>query len=223
MSRFLRTLGTLVLLVAVWSWPVQADPTPTREQARQFVKEVSVRIEIEAPDLSELCTGWIGWTEPGRSAIYTAAHCYQVGAQYRVTLASGETVYASNSPVRWTGVDLMVLWIPRGPLRAIRAWKPIPERAFHALYVLSGEGGTLEVTETPVARLYREIVFVNSPAAVAMPIYVRPGTSGAPVLDEADNLLLGMVVGHISDRQDITAIIPAIRIHKALVDAARER
>jgi len=214
---------SLLVLLAVWSWPAHADSAPTIGQARQFIKDVSVRIDIEAPDVLELCTGWIGWTEREWSAVYTAAHCFRKDAQYKLTLASGDSVTATGAPVRWPKLDLMVLWIPRGPLPAIRTWKEIPDGAFSVLYVLSGARGTLEVTETKIPRVYREIVFVNSPAAVAMPIYVRPGTSGAPILDPADNRLIGMVVGHISDRQDITAMIPAFRIYRALVEAGKKQ
>lgn len=221
MSRLARAL-TIIGLLIVWSSPAAAFRAGTPDQARQFLKDVSVRIDIESAEALEVCTGWIGWTETGRSAIYTAAHCFQTDARYRLTLSTGETIYATVL-ARWTDLDLMALLIPRGPLQAIRTWKPLPEAPFHALYMMSADGGTLEVTEAQVSRLYREIVFINSPASVAIPIPVRPGTSGAPILDLADSLLVGMVVGHLPERRDIAAILPASRISKALLDAAKTR
>ncbi len=219
MARFSRALSVAVI-VLVWSWPAVAVRGPSPEQTRQFLKDVAVHIDIETPNVLEVCTGWIGWTETGRSAVYTAAHCYQPGATYRLALSTGEVVTASGF-ARWNDVDLMALWIPRGPLRAIRAWKPMPTGGFYALYVLNGDGTTLAVTETRIAHLFPDIVFINAPSAVAMPISVLPGTSGAPILDQADGLLVGMIVGHIPDRRDISAVIPASRIYKALLDAAK--
>ncbi len=219
--RLIRAVLILLLAVVLVS-SADATQAPASEEVHQFLKDVTVRIDIDAGALREICTGWIGWSEPAGSAVYTAAHCFRESGHYRLTLSSGDTVYAS-SLVRWTELDLMALWIDRGQLRAIRSWKPIPETGFRALYVLNADGRKLELIETQVSRIYREIQFENSPAAVAIPIHVLPGTSGAPILDLTDGVLLGMVVGRIPDRLDITAVIPANLIHKALADAAEGR
>lgn len=221
LSRTLTAICLLALLALV-SWPAHADRAQSPERARQFLKEVAVQIDIENPTDPEVCTGWIGWSEVDRSAVYTAGHCFQAGARYRLTLSTGESLYASGF-VRWTDVDLMALWIPRGPLRAIRAWKPIPGGSFRALYVLNGEGTSLEITETEISHRYPEIVFLNAPSAVALPLAVVPGTSGSPVLDEADSVLVGMVVGRVPGRKNISAIIPASRIYKALTETGKVR
>ncbi len=70
--------------------------------------------------------------------------------------------------------------------------------------------------ETTVERVLSEIRFYNHPAAVAIPIYSVPGTSGAPIVDSADGRLLGMVVGHLSERRDISAVIPAQFLYEIL-------
>lgn len=223
MVRRARAL-TIICVVVLVAWPAHADRAPTLAEARQFLKDIAVHIDIENTTVPEVCTGWVGWSEEGQSAVYTAGHCFKSGARYRLTLASGEILYASDfvKPASWSGVDLMVLWIPRGPLRAIRAWKVMPKGPFRALYILNGEGVMLEATESQIAHPYSEVVFLNSPAAVALPMPVVPGTSGAPVLDAADSKLVGMVVGRVPGRTDIAAIIPASRIYKALTDSTKK-
>jgi hypothetical protein len=79
------------------------------------------------------------------------------------------------------------------------------------------------VLEQTVTRIFWEIRFENHPAAVAVPLYAVPGTSGAPVVDMADGLLVGMVVGFLLDRPDIAAVLPAHQIYDALVAAGRSR
>ncbi len=221
MYKLTRVLSTVVLLVIV-SWSAHADPAPTTDQIRQFLRDISAHIDVEAADLREVCTGWVGWSQAEGSALYTAGHCFRDGARYRLTFATGETVYASSS-VRWNELDLLALWIPRGGLRALRSWKQIPDTPFQALYVLNVGDGNLELVEAQVPRVHWEIRFKNSPGAVAIPIYVLPGTSGAPVLDLTDGLLLGMIVGHAPEQPDLTAVIPARLIYKALSDSAKSR
>ncbi len=210
-----------ICLVALVSWPGRANRPPSLAEARELLKDVAVHIDIETPTAPEICTGWIGWSEEGRSAVYTAGHCFQTSARYRLTLSTGEILYATGH-VRWPGSDLMALWIPRGPLRAIRAWKAMPKGSFRALYILNGEGVMLEVAESQIPHPYPEIIFLNAPAAVALPMPVLPGTSGAPVLDAADSKLVGMVVGRVPGRKEIAAIIPASRIYKVLVNAGKQ-
>ncbi len=183
--------------------------------ASVLLADVAVRIETLAPAARGLCTGWIGWSEPSRSAVYTAAHCFQGGATYRIMLPSGAFVYATGL-TRWEQEDLMALWIPIGGLRTLRTWKPLPDHAFRALHVLNMPDRPLQVIETTVERVFSEIRFYNHPAAVAIPIYSVPGTSGAPIVDSADGRLLGMVVGHLSERRDISAVIPAQFLYEIL-------
>ena len=68
-------------------------------------------------------------------------------------------------------------------------------------------------------RVFREIRFDNYPSAVAVPAQSRPGTSGAPILDLADGLLIGMVIGFANERPDVAAVIPAELIYEALSSA----
>ncbi|HEY3247767.1 MAG TPA: serine protease [bacterium] len=212
--RLLPRLPLLLCACVVLAAPASAGPSAA-ELIRQQLWQAAVRIEIDLPTTRARCTGWIGYTEPGRSAAYTAAHCYREGAQYRVTLENGDLVAASNL-TRWPGIDLMALWIPRGNLRALRAWKPLPDGPFRALYVLSKMGGPLILTEALVQRVYREIRFDDHPTAVAVPAYSQPGTSGAPIVDLADGMLIGMVIGYASERPEVAAVIPAERIYETL-------
>jgi len=218
-------LGALACLLLL-AWPSTAAPAtaerglPNLEPARQLLQEVAVRIDVEGPETHGICTGWIGWSEEARSAAYTAAHCSREAARYRVTLPTGETTYATAF-ARWDALDLMALWIPRGQLRALRGWKRLPDGPFHAVYVLHERGAALRFVDVPIPRVYREIRFKNHPSAVALPLYSVPGTSGAPVVDAADGLLLGMVVGYVTERPDVAAVVPAQTIYDALVAAAR--
>lgn len=213
-------LRVVLLAGLLWlqAWP--AGAAPSLDAATQLLQHVTVRIEAEAPGVRGNCTGWIGWSEPSRSAVYTAAHCAYADAAYRVILPSGDFVYATGS-TRWNQEDLMALWIPIGGLRTLRSWKPLPDRAFHALHALNTPGRPLQILQTPVERIYSEIRFFNHPAAVAIPIYSAPGTSGAPVVDAADGLLLGMVVGHLSERREVSAVLPAQFLYEVLSNASR--
>jgi|GEM_PF-3839541 len=183
-----------------------------------MLEDVAVRVDVEGGLQRGVCTGWIGWTEESRSAAYTAGHCFREGARYRITLGGGEAVYATSF-MRWESLDLMALWVPRGRLRALRGWKRLPDGPFHALYVLNERGGPLRFIDTPIPRVYWEIRFENHPSAIALPLYSVPGTSGAPVIDGADGLLIGMVVGFVSERPDVAAVIPAQNIYDALVSS----
>ncbi len=205
----------LVLCACAVIAPAATARTSTGESIRQQLWQAAVRIEVDLPTGRARCTGWIGFTDPARSAVYTAAHCYRPGGQYRVTLESGDAVSASNL-TRWPDIDLMALWIARGNLRTLRAWKPLPDGPFRALYVLSRMGGPLTLTETLVQRVYREIRFDNHPSAVAVPAYSPPGTSGAPIVDLADGMLVGMVIGFASERPEVAAVIPAELIYETL-------
>jgi len=216
---------TLCLLVL--AWPSSAAPAPADrlapaalDSSRQLLQEVAVRVDIEGSQQRRVCTGWIGWSEESRSAAYTAAHCFREGARYRVTLSSGEAFYATNL-ARWEGLDFMALWLPRGGLRALRGWKRLPDGPFHALYVLNERGAPLRFVDAPVPRVYWEIRFENHPTAIALPLYSVPGTSGAPVIDGADGLLIGMVVGFVTERPEVAAVVPAQNIYDVLVNASR--
>lgn len=202
--------------------PRLAQPAANGETARQALQDAAVRILVEGAGQRGLCTGWIGWSEQTRSAVYTAAHCQQDGARYRVILATGESVYATHF-TRWESLDLMALWVPRGRLRALRGWKPLPEGPFHALYVLSERGSTLRFVDVPIPRVYWEIRFENHPAAIALPLHSVPGTSGAPVIDLSDGLLVGMVVGFVTERPEVAAVVPAQTIYDALVASGGTR
>lgn len=219
--RLIRVLVIFVALLAL-AWPASASTAPSLEQTRQLLQDVAVRIEVESPDHRSVCTGWIGWSDQTRSAVYTAAHCFREGARYHLTLSTGQAFYASGL-ARWEALDLMALWIPRGGLRALRTWKHIPDGPFRALYILRGTDGLQRLVEAHVPRVYWEIRFENHPAAVALPIHSIPGTSGAPVIDLADGLLIGMVVGYVSDRSDVAAILPAQHIYDALLGSAQSR
>jgi S1-C subfamily serine protease len=215
--RHLLRLTVLLCACTALAAPAAAGLS-TSEQIRRHLWQATVRVEVDLPTRRALCTGWIGYSDSVRSAVYTAAHCYREGAQYRITLETGETP-AATSVTRWREVDLMALWIPKGNLRALRSWKPLPDGPFRAVYVVSRQGGPLTVTETLVERVYREIRFENYPAAVAVPAYSRPGTSGAPILDLADGLLIGMVIGYANERPDVAAVIPAELIYEVLSSA----
>lgn len=218
-----------MLCLLLLTWPSPAAPAPVErvplqslEPVRRFLQEVAVRIEVESGDKRGICTGWIGWTEEARSAAYTAAHCYREGGRYRLILSTGDAVYATHL-TRWDGLDLMALWIPRGGLRALRGWKPMPNGPFTALYVLNERGGPLRVVDVPIPRVYWEIRFENHPSAVALPLYSMPGTSGSPVVDVADGLLIGMVVGYVTERPEVAAVVPAQNIYDALTASGRPR
>lgn len=200
--------------------PATRAAAPTPEQLRQFLQTVTVRIDVEAPAHRGVCTGWVGWTETGRSAVYTAAHCYRPEARYHLVLSGGDTVY-STGHARWDAVDLMALWLPRGHLPVLRAWKFLPGAPFRALYVLSDRGTTVRQVEVAVPRVLWEIRFENHPQAVALPIASLPGTSGSPIVDLADGLLVGMVVGFLEDRPEVAAVIPASQIYETLLAASR--
>jgi len=224
MRRDAARIVVLGLLVLAWPAPAApatpAPPPQDLDAARQLLEEAAVRIDVEGAQVRGVCTGWIGWTEESRSAAYTAAHCFRQGASYRITLRGGEPVYATGF-MRWEDLDLMALWLPRGRLRALRGWKRLPGGPFHAMYVLNERGARLRFVDAPVPRVYWEIRFENHPAAVALPLYSAPGTSGAPIIDGADGLLIGMVVGFVSDRPDIAAVVPAQSIYDLLVQASR--
>lgn len=216
-----RRLGLLLILVLLSAWPVSAAVPLAPDQLRQHLTEASVRIEIDTAAEHGLCTGWVGWSEENRSAVYTAGHCFRDGARYRLILANGDAASAIGL-ARWDELDLMALWIPRGHLRALRDWKPIPDGPFRALYILQ-DRGNLRVLERIVSRIFWEIRFENHPAAVAIPLYTIPGTSGAPIVDMADGMLVGMVVGYLMDRTEIAAMLPASHIYDALVAASGSR
>ena len=115
----------------------------------------------------------------------------------------------------------MALWIPKGHLPVLRAWKHLPVAPFRAMYMLTERGNGSRLVEVDIPRVYSEIRFENRPGAVALPLYSFPGTSGSPIIDLADGLLLGMVVGYLDERPDIAAVVPAQTIYDALVSAAR--
>ncbi len=214
--------ATVVVVSLVLAWPVGAAPSrqtqaPAVEQLRQLLQTVTVRIDVEMPDQRGVCTGWVGWSEATRSAVYTAAHCYQPNGKYRITVG-GEVIYA-NGFAKWDGLDLMALWIPRGQLPVLRSWKQLPGAPFRAMYMLSEHGNGMRLVEVDIPRVYWEIRFENRPAAVAVPLYSYPGTSGAPIIDLADGLLVGMVVGFLDERPDIAAVVPAQTIYEALITA----
>lgn len=224
----LSAVAVLYLLLALPSSaapataPRVAQPAQSFEPARQALQDAAVRIFVEGSGQRGLCTGWVGWSEDTRSAVYTAAHCRQDGARYRVILATGESFYATHF-THWESLDLMALWVPRGRLRALRGWKPLPDGPFHALYVLSERGNTLRFVDVPIPRVYWEIRFENHPAAIALPLHSMPGTSGAPVIDVSDGLLVGMVVGFVTERPEVAAVVPAQSIYDALVASGASR
>lgn len=217
--------ATVIVVALVLAWPVGAAPTPRTQaspavdQIRQFLQAVIVHIDIDMPERRGICTGWVGWTESTRSAVYTAAHCFHPDAKYRVTVGS-ETV-ASAGFTKWDALDLMVLWIPRGQLPVLRTWKSIPDAPFRAMYMLTERSSGSRLVEVDIPRVYWEIRFENRPAAIALPLYSYPGTSGSPVIDLADGRLIGMVVGYLDDRPDIAAVVPAQSIYDALLAATR--
>lgn len=198
----------------------QSQAPPTAEQLRQFLQSVTVHIDIEMPERRGVCSGWIGWSEAGRSAVYTAAHCYQPNAIYRIKVGSGDPT-TSTGFAKWDALDLMALWIPRGPLPVLRTWKQIPSTPFRAMYMLTERGSGTRLVEVDIPRVYSEIRFENHPAAVALPLYSYPGTSGAPIIDLADGVLVGMVVGFLDERPDIAAVVPAQSIYEALISGSR--
>ncbi len=217
----------ITLLSVLTAWPVSAAASEPVESAaraaqeiRQTVAHIAVRVEVEGSGTENVCTGWIGWSEEGRSAAYTAAHCYRAGARYRLIVAGGDPVYAT-SLARWDGLDLMVLWFPRGHLPALRIWKPLPAGAFRAVYALSEHGAPLRLVDVAIPRVYWEIRFQSHPLAVALPLTSAPGTSGAPVVDLADGALIGMIVGFALDRPELAAVVPAQSIYDALTTATR--
>jgi len=215
--------ATVTVVALVLAWPAgaapSAQPAPTSEQLYQVLQSVTVRIDVEMPDQRGICTGWTGWSEPSRSAVYTAAHCYHPTGRYRIKVAGG-VVYADGF-AKWDGLDFMALWIPRGALPVLRSWKHLPGAPFRALYMLSEHGNGMRPVEVDIPRVYWELRFQNRPAAVAVPLYSHPGTSGAPIIDMADGLLVGMVVGFLDDRPDIAAVVPAQAIYEALATATK--
>lgn len=224
-------LGTAValclLLVALPSPAAPAtapavQPAQILEPVRQVLQDVAVRIFVEGEAERGICTGWVGWSEETRSAVYTAAHCHREGARYRIVMATGESMLATHA-TRWDDLDLMALWVPRGRLRSLRGWKPLPGGPFHALYALSERGSPLRLVDVPIPRVYWEIRFENHPSAVALPLHSVPGTSGAPVVDAADGLLIGMVVGYVTERPEVAAVVPAQTIYDALTAASGSR
>src|SRR3989442_975647 len=96
-----------------------------------------------------------------------------------------------------------------------------PVAPVRAMYMLTERGNGSRLVEVDIPRVYSEIRFENRPGAVALPLYSFPGTSGSPIIDLADGLLLGMVVGYLDERPDIAAVVPAQTIYDALVSAAR--
>jgi hypothetical protein len=213
--------STVVLLALVLEWPASAMPSPQAQSLPSdplhlFLQEVTVSIDIETPDHRGICTGWIGWTEPERSAVYTAAHCFQPDGKYRAIIGGREALPADGA-TKWDGPDLMVLWIGRGNLPILWSWKPLPTTPFRALYMLYERGSGSRLVEVDIPRIYREIRFTNHPASVAVPMTSYPGTSGAPIIDAADGALVGMVVGFLANRPDIAAVVPAQTIYKTLV------
>src|SRR5256886_7198010 len=86
--------ATVIVVALALAWPVGAAPTPLPQaspgidQLRQFLQAVIVHIDIDMPERRGVCTGWVGWTESARSAVYTAAHCFQPDARYRVTIGT---------------------------------------------------------------------------------------------------------------------------------------
>lgn len=221
MLRLVRWSTVVLVAVIALEWPASAMP-PLQTQAlptdylRQFLEAITVRIDIDLPDRHGICTGWIGWTEAERSAVYTAAHCYQPDGKYRATLG-GRNSLPADGVTKWDGPDLMVLWIARGNLPILWSWKPLPTTPFRALYMLYERGSGSHLVEVDIPRIYSEIRFQNHPASVALPMASYPGTSGAPVIDAADGALVGMVVGFLENRPDIAAVIPAQTIYKTLV------
>ncbi|MDQ7819860.1 MAG: trypsin-like peptidase domain-containing protein [Armatimonadota bacterium] len=183
---------------------------------RALLARVAVRVDVELAEMRGVCTGWVGWSEPSRSAVYTAAHCFRPDARYRLHVSTGQAVYAT-AMARWEDLDVMALWVPRGQLPALRAWKPLPSGAFRVLYLLRDRDADVRVADAGIPRVLWEIRFHNHPSAVALPLFSAPGTSGSPVVDAADGLLIGMVVGFLADRQDIAAVVPAQQIHAALL------
>ncbi|HXF82897.1 MAG TPA: trypsin-like peptidase domain-containing protein [bacterium] len=218
--------GCLLLVVPAPAAPARAvgasAPSRSVEAARQILFETTVRIYVEGGAQQGLCTGWVGWSEESRSALYTAAHCRREAARYRVQLPDGGSVYATHY-TRWDALDLMALWVPRGRLRVLRAWKPLPEGPFHAAYVLSERGSAPRFVDVPIPRVFWELRFENHPTAIALPLYSAPGTSGAPVVDAADGVLVGMIVGYATDRPEVAAVVPAQTIYDALAAAGPSR
>ena len=88
---------------------------------------------------------------------------------------------------------------------------------------MSDRGSPLRFVDVPIPRVYWEIRFENHPSAVALPLYSVPGTSGAPVVDASDGLLIGMVVGYATERPEVAAVVPAQTIYDALVSSAGSR
>jgi hypothetical protein len=218
----------LVTFLAVWL-ALLAGAAPTArasaslvDQVRQFFQTVTVRIDIETPSQRAICTGWVGWTEAGRSAVYTAAHCFHSDARYRLTLDGGDAVYATGH-AKWDALDLMALWLPKGQLPVLRSWKLLPEVPFRALYVLNDRGSSIRQMEVDVDRVFWEIRFDNHPQAVALPIQSLPGTSGSPIIDLADGRLVGMVIGNLKDRPEVAAVVPASNIYDVLMASGRAR
>jgi hypothetical protein len=221
MLRLARWSAVVLVAVVVLQWPASAMPPlqtqalPT-DQLHAFLEAVTVRIDIDMPDRRGICTGWVGWTEVERSAVYTAAHCYQPDGTYRATFGGRDSLSAAGV-TKWDAPDLMVLWIGRGKLPIVWSWKPLPTTPFRALYMLYEPGNGSRLVEVDIPRIYSEIRYQNQPAAVALPMTIYPGTSGAPIIDATDGALVGMVVGHLENRPDIASVIPAQTIYKTLI------
>ncbi len=221
-SPCLLALAALLTLTAPHPWGGAATASPpSSDQIRAVVSQAAVRIEVEDAGFHGLCTGWVGWSEEGRSAAYTAGHCYRPGAYYRLTGIDGRAPVYAMSLSRWEHLDLMVLWFPRGMLPALRFWKPLPAGPFRALYVFTQRGGPQRVVDVDVARVWWEVRFYTHPAAVAVPLLSAPGTSGAPVVDLADGALVGMIVGYAADHPNLAAVLPAQSIYDTLLATPR--
>jgi hypothetical protein len=79
----------------------------------------------------------------------------------------------------------------------------------------------MRLVEVDISRIYWEIRFRNLPGAVALPLSSYPGTSGSPIIDRADGVLLGMVLGYLDEHPDIAAVVPSQMIYDALVVGPR--
>src|SRR2546427_12118804 len=166
--------ATVVVVALALAWPAGAAPqpqtqaAPSVEQLRQFLGSVIVRIDIDLPERRGVCTGWIGWTESSRSAIYTAAHCYQPDAKYLVTIGSESIV--SNGFTKWDSLDLMALRIPKGHLPVLRAWKHLPVVPFRAMYMLTERGNGSRLVGVAIPRAYADIRLQNRSTSATPPL-----------------------------------------------------
>src|SRR5436309_15211235 len=100
-------------------------------------------------------------------------------------------------------------------------WKHIPDTPFRSMYMLTERCNGSRLIEVDIPRVYSEIRFENRPAAVALPLYSYPGTSGSPNIDLPDGRLIGMVEGYLDERPDIAALMPAQSISEPLMAGTR--